>query len=155
MNEFFKSALAKGLGTVLASILLVILGVIGSSIIKTHFPSTSYVNQQVDTSYNKVLEEMRIEDQKAREEFKEGIKIIAREFNSANEGLAKEVSRTTGEFTVAIKELKTAQSKIEIDKAITKRDIEFNKNRIDDGKVETKELEKRLRNVENKRTNTG
>lgn len=150
MNDFFKSALAKGVGTVLASICLVVLGVVGSSVASTHFPSTEYVDQKVNTSHDKIREEMRIEDKKMREEFKEGIELIASEFKSTNESFAKEVSRTTEEFTTAVKELKTTQSEIIIDKAIIKRDIGFNEKRIQEGKNQREELEERLRNVENK-----
>jgi len=154
MNDFFKSALAKGVGTVLASICLVVLTVISSSVVSTHFPSTEYVDQRVNTSEDKIREEMKIDRERTRKEFKEDIQEIVTSFKSANETFAKEVGRTTEEFTIAIKELKTTQNEIGVDKAIIERDISFNEKEIQDGKIQTKELERRLRNVENQRSNT-
>jgi len=137
MSDFLKSTLAKCVGGVLGAILLLFLGGVGSSVKEKYFPTTEYVNQQVNDESAAIIAKMRMEDERLKKEFKEGIQIMA-----------DEIHESTGELTAAVKELKDVQQGTIIHEASIEKDLDFIKKRVEDGENERVELEKRIRAVE-------
>ena len=71
MNEFFKSFFGRVVGGVALTLLLAGGSIIFGSIKEKHFPSTAYVNQQVEYASAEIMAEMIKQEKDSAEAFKE------------------------------------------------------------------------------------
>lgn len=122
MEKFFQSLAVRITG----GLLLIVIGAIGTATFKVYFPSSEYVNQQVDNSAAKIRAEMQIADHELRER-----QIVQSEsFQAAVEEFVKNNNETK-------------QSFISLQK-----DMDYVKVGISDLKADSKELKDRVRQVE-------